>query len=75
MQVILLVNEGKREQPRIYLLKVKQDKGEPQQDYVTKFNKEMSQNTDRRGKLEGGFNGLHGMGELLPTKLLFSLSK
>ena len=47
----------------------------PNIDYVTKFNKEMSQNTDRRGKLEGGFNGLHGMGELLPTKLLFSFSK
>lgn len=57
--------------PATYLLNVKQVRRESQRDYVSRFNQEVMQvdNADEKVVL------IAFMGGLLPTKLLFSLSK
>lgn len=55
----------------MYLLNVKQTKGESLRDYVSRFNQEVMQVDDADEKVVL----TTFMGALLPTKFLFSISK
>lgn len=69
--VSYLIGGQRHREPTTYLLNIKQNKGESLQDYMSQFNKEALQVKDADEKIIVATM----MTRLLPSKLLFSLSK